>query len=136
MTAATDYTGISRFQRCLALIQERLGRNTPTQVIRALIAVATDDRQNLAELATLLGASQSTASRQLKDLGALKRGGKPGYGVVEVQADPLNACANQYRLTARGEQLVRDLCEIIRYRAECHGSPLRSRKGSDGPQGS
>jgi DNA-binding MarR family transcriptional regulator len=105
--------GIVKYDRALRQSRAAIDPLVSSQLIQAFLAVALHEGQTLTEIADSLGANLSTASRQLLDLGDRNRKREPGYGLVEVVADPMNLRINRYSLTPKGKLIIREINQII-----------------------
>ena len=69
--------------------------------------VATHPGLSVGEYAKLAGVGQTVMTRHLLDLGLQTRRRDPGLGLVEAYIDPLDLRKHPYRLTPKGEALMR-----------------------------
>ena len=99
----------------LVLYQFRtsIDRNVPAQMLQSFMAVAMTEGKSLTEIAALVGANVSTASRHMLELGDRNRKMEPGYGLVTRTADPMNLRQNAYTLSSKGRLLLRSILQII-----------------------
>lgn len=102
-----DYEANGRLYEALKHAMGAVSETVPLQWLQALALLSVDDGLTLTELAQKVGASPSTMSRQLLDMGASKRDGAPGHGLVYSVPHPSVPCAKSYRLTLKGQTLVR-----------------------------
>lgn len=85
----------------------------PIQMAASFLLVALNEGKSLRELCDITGASQSTMSRQLLDLGERNRHLEPGLGLVKSKVDPMELRRKQYRLTPKGWNLVNTLLALM-----------------------
>lgn len=81
--------------------------------VQTFLLVAIHEGCSLTEILKLTGWHQSTVSRYLLDLGPFLRDKSPGYGLIEVNRDPMELRRNIYTLTAKGQALVRKIQSTI-----------------------
>jgi DNA-binding MarR family transcriptional regulator len=86
----------------------------PLQYVSTFLLVATDEHQNVTEYAKRTGTSQSLMTRHLADLGTVNRHHKKGFGLVELYEDVMDRRNKLVRLTARGQSIVREMCEAFK----------------------
>jgi DNA-binding MarR family transcriptional regulator len=87
----------------------------PITLAHALVTVALNEGKSLQELADLTHVSISNFSRYLLALSDRQRTGGPGsgFGLVIREQDPTNLRKNNYWLSDRGKEFVKELLEII-----------------------
>lgn len=108
-----DDTAMRKFDRALTQVRTSIDATVPTQLVQAFVTVGLNEGKTLSELADMLGANLSTASRHLLDLGERNRKKEPGYGLVESRQDPMNLRQKHYTLTPKGKLLFRSIQQIM-----------------------
>jgi DNA-binding MarR family transcriptional regulator len=92
----------------------KLRETMPLQYVTTFLLVAADPDQNVTEYAKRAGTSQSLMSRHLADIGAVNRHHKEGFGLVELYADVMDRRNKRVRLTAKGKDIVKKMCEALK----------------------
>jgi DNA-binding MarR family transcriptional regulator len=110
---AEDHAATQRLCAALRHGMAATAQTVPVQWLRALTLLSIEDGLTMTEIARTLGASQSTMSRQLLDMGQSKRDGAAGHGLVYSVPHPSVPCAKAYRLTSKGQTLVREMAERL-----------------------
>lgn len=85
----------------------------PTQMVMTFLFIAQHEGCSVREIEGALGISQSSASRNAAALGNLTAFKKPGYGLVEAKADPMELRRKILRLTPKGKMLMTTLETIM-----------------------
>jgi DNA-binding MarR family transcriptional regulator len=92
----------------------KLRKTMPLQYVTAFLLVATDEHQNVTEYAKRARTSQSLMTRHLADIGMINRYHKKGFGLVETYADVRDRRNKLVRLTAKGKDIVGEMCEAFK----------------------
>jgi len=106
---AEDHAASTRLCEALGHAMSVTAQTVPIQWLQAITLLSIEDGLTMAEIARTIGASPSTMSRQLLDMGLSKRDGSPGHGLVYSVRHPWVPCAKSYHLTLKGQTLVRDM---------------------------
>jgi len=104
---------LSTFDNALAAAQSATDITLPVQMLRAFIAVATNEGKSVSDLADLVGANLSTMSRHLLDLGQFNRKKEPGHGLIEPKQDPMNLRVKNYVLTPKGKLVLKNIMNAL-----------------------
>lgn len=99
--------------RLLNQFRSSIDPNIPAQMLQTFMAVAMNEGKSLTEIADLVSANMSTASRHLLELGERNRRLEAGYGLVTRTPDPMNLRQNSYTLTAKGRLLLANVIKIM-----------------------
>jgi DNA-binding MarR family transcriptional regulator len=83
--------------------------NITVGAVIAFLTVAEWENRSLREYSEILGVPQSTMSRQLLDIGIMRRDRSPGMGLIDQRSDPDDLRKNTYCLTPRGKTLLKSL---------------------------
>jgi DNA-binding MarR family transcriptional regulator len=84
----------------------RLKPTASTGLAQTFILVALHEGASVKDICKLSGQTQSTASRNLMDLGEVDSKLQPGLGLVYSRPNPTNRRLNQYFLTEKGKALL------------------------------
>lgn len=84
------------------------------QVVHTLMLIALHEGASLTEIATMSGFKMATVSRNILDLGKFNRKREPGLGLVHTEIDPMELRKKQITLTPKGQDLVRQILEIMK----------------------
>jgi DNA-binding MarR family transcriptional regulator len=83
------------------------------QQVQTVLAIALRPGLTTQDLMTMTGMEQSSASRNTKALSKWHRLDKPGYDLIERNADPRNEQRMIYHLNHNGRQRVKKALEAI-----------------------
>jgi DNA-binding MarR family transcriptional regulator len=108
-----DFAGILKLERALTLARSQLKESIPAQILQTFLVVARNEGSSVKQIADLIGASPTTASRHLSDLGAKLRDKTPGYGLIERREDPEDLRSIFYLVTPRGRLFLKQLIDIM-----------------------
>jgi DNA-binding MarR family transcriptional regulator len=92
----------------------KLRDTMPLQYVSTFLLIAADEHQNVTEYAKRSKISQSLMSRHVADLGAVNRYHKKGFGLVELYEDVMDRRNKLVRLTAKGKDIVGEMCEAFK----------------------
>lgn len=115
---------LERFSLALKHLRALMGRNVPSQIIQAYLAVALDEGRPVNEYANRLGASASTASRHLMDLAERNRYKQAGFHLLYRSDNPLDEREKIITLSQHGKvmrQLVLETIGAARWQNETKG---------------
>ena len=104
---------LRKADRLLSEFRSSIDPNIPAQMLQTFMAVAMNEGKSLTEIADLVSANMSTASRHLLELGERNRRLEPGYNLVARTPDPMNLRQNAYTLTPKGKLLVKNVLKIM-----------------------
>lgn len=102
-----------KIDRLLSQFRSSIDPNIPAQMLQTFMAVAMNEGKSLTEIADIVSANLSTASRHLLELGDRNRRMEPGYGLVARTPDPMNLRQNSYSLTPKGRLLLTSIIKIM-----------------------
>lgn len=102
-----------KVDRLLSQFRTSIDPNIPAQMLQTFMTVAMNEGKSLTEIAELVSANMSTASRHLLELGSRNRRMEPGYNLVARTPDPMNLRQNSYTLTAKGRLLLANVIKIM-----------------------
>jgi len=105
---------LERFSRALKHLRTIMGRNVPSQIIQAYLVVALDEGRPVNEYATILGASQTTASRHLMDLSDRRRSRQEGFKLLYRRDNPLDEREKLVTLSPHGKAMRQLVLETLR----------------------
>jgi DNA-binding MarR family transcriptional regulator len=77
------------------------------------LRVAIAEGKAIGDYAEESGVSHSVMSRHLLDIGAARREGKPGLGLVSLDPSPRDMRVHEASLTPKGLQLARTVVRIL-----------------------
>ncbi len=102
-----------KVDRLLSQFRSSIDPNIPAQMLQTFMAVAMNEGKSLTEIAEMVSANMSTASRHLLELGERNRRLEAGYNLVARTPDPMNLRQNSYTLTPKGKLLFSSILKIM-----------------------
>lgn len=108
-----ELKAVRKVDTLLSQFRSSIDPNIPAQMLQTFMAVAMNEGKSLTEIAEVVSANLSTASRHLLELGDRNRRMEPGYGLVARNPDPMNLRQNAYSLTAKGKLLLANIIKIM-----------------------
>lgn len=90
-----------------------LDREVPGQVIATYLYVASHNKCHKGALEEDLDLTTASSSRNTDWLSEHHRLNKPGLGLIKKEQDPTNRRRQQLILTQRGEQLLKQIEELL-----------------------
>lgn len=104
-----------RAERLLKVINllRLLDREVPGQVIASYLYVASHNRCHKQALEEDLDFTTASSSRNTDWLSDQHRLNKPGMGLIKKEQDPGNRRRQQLTLTSRGEQLLKQIEDLL-----------------------
>lgn len=94
--------------RALDKLQAGTSASVSVSSLITFLEVAREEGRTLAEIARQLDLPDSTASRQLLDLGLRNRKREDGLNLVTAKTDLQDLRVRRYELTPKGRKLLRD----------------------------
>jgi DNA-binding MarR family transcriptional regulator len=85
----------------------------PLQCVAAFLLVASEEGLNVNAYAKRAGIRPPLMTRHLADLGTTNRYHEAGFGLVEQYDNVLDRRERLIRLTAKGRNMVREICEAF-----------------------
>jgi DNA-binding MarR family transcriptional regulator len=92
----------------------RIRGTMPARQIQAFLLVAEHEGLSVGEYAAKAGASASSMSRNLLDMGERDRHGDEGAGLIEGRENVLNRREKVYHLTPKGRALLASLPQRVK----------------------
>lgn len=105
---------LARFSLALKHLRALMGRNVPSQIIQAYLAVALDEGHPVNEYASILEASMTTASRHLTDLADRNRYRQEGFRLLYKRENPLHEREKLLSLSPHGKAMRQLVLEVLR----------------------
>lgn len=109
----TTQKAVKRLDRIMRAARTGIDPVVPIQIVQTFLAVAANEGKSTSEIAEIVGANVSTASRHLLDLGDRDRNKNPGYGLIERRVDPMELRRNNYFLTTKGKLVLDQLINAL-----------------------
>lgn len=91
----------------------KLDEVMPTQSAEMFLLIALDPGKAVSSYSDELGVAQSTASRNVRYLSSEHWKRRPGLGLVEATADPMDNRVKLVRLTSKGKRVAEALADIM-----------------------
>ncbi|MEJ7935858.1 hypothetical protein WG907_16585 [Sphingobium sp. AN558] len=111
--SSAEREALERFARALRHLRTIMGRNVPSQIVQAYLAVALEEGKPVNEYANLLGASMTTASRHLMDLAERNRYKREGFRLLYRQGNPLDEREKLITLSQHGRAMRQLVLETL-----------------------